>query len=193
MTRPRRRRRKPKPPSARKPDAWINQYKNIERDDIADLGDPPEATGMRGNRQIRKEYYLEMQARCFTRAEGCRRSNLLYHQPAEWARKDPEFKARWQEALEEGRKYAIQRAERTLYERAIDGWNEPVFHRGYPTGHYQRKLSNTLLIFWLKCNKPTIYGQEYGKPTDSPEESAQQIADFVRAAIDSTFPDGQGE
>ena len=69
---------------------------------------------------------------------------------------DPEFKAQWDEALEEG----LDRLEDEVVRRAVDGVDEPVFHRGEVVGHV-RKYSDTLLIFKLKGHRPERYRDNY--------------------------------
>lgn len=70
----------------------------------------------------------------------------------EWRDSDPEFKARWEEALEAG----IDAMEDEAHRRAVEGVDEPVFYQGEVCGEV-RKYSDTLLIFQLKARRPEKY------------------------------------
>lgn len=75
---------------------------------------------------------------------GCSRSGVY-----EQRNNDPEFSAAWDVALE----VAADALEAEARRRALDGVEEPVFHRGETCG-YVRKYSDTLLIFLLKGVRP---------------------------------------
>ena len=64
-------------------------------------------------------------------------------------RSDPEFAAAWAEAEDESVDYLRSEAQR----RAVEGWKEPVFHRGEVVGHIQR-YSDRLLELLLKARAP---------------------------------------
>ena len=71
-------------------------------------------------------------------------------------KKDPVFAAAWAEALEG----AIQRLEQEAFRRAVDGVEEPVFHKGVICGRI-KKYSDTLLIFLMKANRPEKYRDRF--------------------------------
>ena len=69
-----------------------------------------------------------------------------------WRDKDPDFKAKWDEAMDQ----AVDALEREARRRAQEGVEEPVYHLGKVVGHI-RKYSDTLLIFLLKGHRPQKY------------------------------------
>jgi hypothetical protein len=62
---------------------------------------------------------------------------------------DPSFRAAWDEALE----VALDDLEAEARRRAVDGWDEPVFHAGVVCGHI-RKYSDALIMFLMKAYRP---------------------------------------
>jgi hypothetical protein len=96
-----------------------------------------------------------------------------------WRKNDPEFAARWDEAMKAG----LLVLEDEMHRRAVDGVAEPVLHQGQPTyltEHYTddegnpavrtkldehgqpipmtvRKYSDTLAIFLAKAHDPEKY------------------------------------
>jgi len=74
----------------------------------------------------------------------------------DWLEKDPEYAA----AVEDARAQAVERMEREALKRAVEGWEEPVFHKGSVCGTV-RKFSDTLLIFLLKGNAPHKYRERH--------------------------------
>lgn len=70
----------------------------------------------------------------------------------EWRDTDPEFKARWEEALEAG----IDAMEDEAHRRAVEGVTKPVYYQGVVCGEVQ-EYSDTLLIFQLKARRPEKY------------------------------------
>lgn len=68
---------------------------------------------------------------------------------------DPEFAARWDEAL----KIAVDRLEAEAWRRAVDGVDEPVFQKGVQVGAI-RKYSDTLMAVLLKAHNPDKYREK---------------------------------
>ena len=62
---------------------------------------------------------------------------MHYH----WLKQDPEYATAWERA----KKAFIENLENEARRRAVDGWEEPVFHQGEMCGT-RRKFSDTLLI-----------------------------------------------
>lgn len=62
------------------------------------------------------------------------------------------FSERWDEALQEG----IDLLEHRAHERAFQGVDEPVFHKGDIVGHVT-KYSDGLTMFLLKAHRPDKY------------------------------------
>lgn len=65
---------------------------------------------------------------------------------------DPRFAKLWKDALKE----AADNLEGEAWKRAVEGWEEPVFHKGDVCGHV-RKYSDTLLVLLLKHTKRRKY------------------------------------
>lgn len=59
--------------------------------------------------------------------------------------------------------------------RAIDGYDEPVFQRGKIVG-FRRRYSDRLLIFLLEANVPEKFGR-HATPRNAPEQ--QQITVYL--------------
>lgn len=81
-------------------------------------------------------------------------------------KENPDFAAKWDEALQLGMDSLIDEAVR----RARDGTTKPVYQGGKLVG-YVKEYSDTLLIFLLKAHKPTVYRDNVditsgGKPLD---------------------------
>ena len=67
-------------------------------------------------------------------------------------REDEEFSSEWEKAAKVG----SLRLEDEARRRAVEGWAEPVWHRGEMCGTVQ-KYSDTLLIVLLKAHHPEKY------------------------------------
>jgi len=70
----------------------------------------------------------------------------------DWLESDPEYVEEFKKAEQE----AADRLEEEARRRAVEGWEEPVFHKGKVVGAV-RKYSDALLIFLLKGAKPEKY------------------------------------
>ena len=68
------------------------------------------------------------------------------------AKRDPEFKAAWEEALEEH----VELLEAEADSRAVEGVDRPVTYQGKITAHY-KEYSDVLLMFRLKALAPEKY------------------------------------
>lgn len=65
---------------------------------------------------------------------------------------DPEFEARWREALDD----AGDVVEQEIFRRGVTGYDKPVFHKGVRVATV-REYSDTLLIFLAKGLRPEKY------------------------------------
>jgi hypothetical protein len=70
----------------------------------------------------------------------------------EWREADPEFKARWDEAVDCG----VDLMEDEAHRRAVHGVTKPVYYQGEVCGDVQ-EYSDTLMIFQLKARRPEKY------------------------------------
>jgi hypothetical protein len=69
---------------------------------------------------------------------------------------EAEFREAWAEALE----VAADALEEEVRRRAVDGWDEPVFHAGEICG-YIRRYDGRLLMFLLAAIRPEKYRANY--------------------------------
>ena len=80
-------------------------------------------------------------------AAGVARSTLY-----RWRDEDPEFKARWDEAVDCG----IDLMEDEAHRRAVHGVTRDIYYKGEVCGDVQ-EYSDTLMIFQLKARRPEKY------------------------------------
>jgi len=73
--------------------------------------------------------------------------------------RDPEFRAAWDEALEE----ALDDLEAELRRRAIEGVDKPVFYGGKECGSV-KSYSDTLGMFLLKSRRGEVFAETGGRP-----------------------------
>ena len=76
-----------------------------------------------------------------------------------WLTNNPVYK----ECYEEAKKVAGELLEQEAWRRAVDGWEEPVFQKGYMVGKV-RKYDQKLLELLLRANLPEKYreNREHG-------------------------------
>lgn len=67
----------------------------------------------------------------------------------------PEFGQAWDAVVEE----AMDKAEREMYRRAVEGFDKPVYQGGAHVGTI-REYSDTLLCFMLKGRRREVYGDK---------------------------------
>lgn len=109
--------------------------------------------------------------------------------------RDPDFKAAWEDALEE----AIDVLEKEAHRRAFEGCEEPVgFYMGDHGGTFVKKYSDTLAIFLLKAHRPERFRDnlhlsgEVGRGEDPFEKySDDQIARMYEIANEGKDEGGE--
>jgi hypothetical protein len=74
----------------------------------------------------------------------------------ELSARDGGFRQRWDRARERGNALQLDEAEEAARTRSVDGWLEPIFHKGKPVGA-RRKYSDGLLTMRLKALAPEKY------------------------------------
>ena len=89
---------------------------------------------------------------------------------------DKAFKKEWEEAA----RYGALRLEDEARRRAIEGWEEPVWHKGMECGTV-RKYSDTLLIVLLKAHHPEKYAER------NKTEHSGTIATMTQEQIDAIY------
>lgn len=91
--------------------------------------------------------------------------------------KDEAFAKSWEEAA----KIGALRLEDEARRRAIDGWEEPVWHKGEMCGKVQ-KYSDTLLIVLLKAHHPDKYAERNKTEHSGSIDIAKAIEDGRKRA-----------
>lgn len=91
--------------------------------------------------------------------------------PYEWKKRNPEFAAEWQAALE----MFYDSLEDEARRRSAEGTIEPVFYRGVQTGEI-RKFSDTLLMFLLEGARPEKYRKNIKISADEAKDLDDAIA-----------------
>lgn len=69
-----------------------------------------------------------------------------------WRKDDPDFAERWNDIVDKH----MDALEAKIYERAFDGWQEPVFYQGKECGTVT-KFSDSDAQFILRANRPEKY------------------------------------
>jgi hypothetical protein len=100
----------------------------------------------------KKTAFLAAYAECGVISRACKIADIGRTTYYDWMDSDSSFVA----AFGEAHAHAVESMEAEARRRAIEGWDEPVFHEGSVCG-YKRKFSDTLLIFMLKGAKPETY------------------------------------
>ena len=97
-----------------------------------------------------------------------------------WLDSDPDYQAKFKEAFDR----ACAETEAEIRRRAIDGWDEPVWHKGEMVGTV-RKYSDTLLIFRAKRLMPDLYRENHKVDLsgDLNVNNAKQLTDEQLEAI----------
>ena len=132
-------------------------------------------------RQKARTVVLDQLAHGRTLEEAAQAAGVSRRTIFNWRRDDDEFSLQVADAVEAGTD--VFRAE--LRRRALEGWDEPVFHQGEVVGHVRRH-SDTLLIFELKRRDPTYRDNQRievtgpgGGPVEIEDRSAS-LADVAR-------------
>lgn len=106
-------------------------------------------------------------------AVGVSRGTVYYHYY-----NHEDFKEKFEEARKKCQTQASHAAFRAAYERAIEGWEEPVYQSGELVG-YKRKYSDRLLELLLRKLDRETFGDE------EPDDKDQHIRiEFVPLADD---------
>ena len=101
-------------------------------------------------------------------------------------REDEAFSAEWETAADIGAKRLEDEARR----RAVEGWQDPVWHQGQQVGTV-RKYSDTLLICLLKAHHPEKYADRQKTDTTvsgNVSMDVSVISPEIASAIGFLFP-----
>ena len=100
-------------------------------------------------------------------------------------REDEAFAAEWETAADIGAKRLEDEARR----RAVEGWQDPVWHQGQQVGTV-RKYSDTLLICLLKAHHPEKYADRQKSETvlDATVQGSVSLDPALAASISHLLP-----
>lgn len=101
---------------------------------------------------------------------SCEKAGVARSWAYELRDKDPQFAREWELAALD----AADVLEEVLTDRALSGWEEPVWHQGEQCG-VVRKYSNTLAVFLLKHANREKYGDRTELRHAGPDGGAIQI------------------
>ncbi len=91
-----------------------------------------------------------------------------------WRRRqaDEDFAAAWDDAMEEG----VDRVEQEAFRRAVEGWEQGVWHQGEQVGT-ERRYSDALLALILKGRRKSVYADrtELTGPGGGPVSAQAQV------------------
>src|SRR3989304_4313558 len=90
----------------------------------------------------KKTAMIAAYAECGIISAACKAAEFARTTHYDWLSNDEKYR----EAFEEAHQTAIESMEREARRRAIEGWDEPVFHKGAVCGTVKR-FSDVLLIF----------------------------------------------
>jgi len=98
---------------------------------------------------LRRAAFLRALAEGDTVPAACDRSRLKWSTLYAWRSREPVFREAWDAAARLGADALAARFEGALVERAVEGWDEPVFHAGEEVGT-RRRYSDPLLMFGIR-------------------------------------------
>ena len=101
---------------------------------------------------VKRAKFLSVLSECGNVTRAAEESGLNRQFLYRYKTQDEEFSAAWEEAADIGAKRLEDEARR----RAVEGWQDPVWHQGQQVGTV-RKYSDTLLICLLKAHHPEKY------------------------------------
>lgn len=102
-----------------------------------------------------KEFLAELYANGGLVVHACKKLKLERRTVYNWRNRDPVFAAQWDEVID----LCVEAAEAECRRRAVEGFDEPVYHKGEMIDKV-RKFSDTLLIFFLKAHRPDKYREQ---------------------------------
>lgn len=128
--------------------------------------------------------------------EAARTAGVPRRTAYEWREADPDFAARWDEAVEE----ALDAMEREVRRRGLEGVDKPVFYQGAVCGSV-REFSDTLLMFHLKARRPEKFRERYEVTShininhhlDTSRLSTDQLRQLDELIDAATVDDGDGQ
>ncbi len=110
-----------------------------------------------------KKKFLEAFRLCGNVTEAAAKAGIDRRQHYRWLdedKKKAEAKRSYWKAFTDAEDEAVEALEKEARRRALDGWEEPVFHLGKRVDVI-RKYSDVLLIFLLKGHRPAKYRERF--------------------------------
>lgn len=105
---------------------------------------------------IRREVFLEELGKSGNVKIASKLSGVPRRTAQEWRQTDEAFAKAWEEAVEHGEREMAEAIEESLFRRAIDGYQVPVYFKGLLVGHETRP-DTPAAIAALKALKPEKY------------------------------------
>lgn len=146
------------------------------------LEDPKEPEFMKGMKSENEFIFLRCLAVYGNIGQSCTESGLSREYVHRRKKSDPEFKARFDEAMEIGNSALEDEARR----RAHDGVPEPIFYQGVEVGTVQ-KYSDSLLITLLKANMPEKFADRTKSELTGAGGLPFQIDQNVRQVVEKAM------
>jgi hypothetical protein len=113
----------------------------------------------------RRRAFLQAVAAGRTVTEAADHAGIPWSTLYTWRDQSAAFHAAWQRARERARTAKADRLEAALFQRAIDGIDEPVFHGGERIGS-RRRYSDALLLAGLRA----LASEKPAAPTPQPAQ-----------------------
>jgi hypothetical protein len=117
---------------------------------------PPRVT-FPGIPHAKKRAFLVAYSECATVTEAAQIAGIDRKTHNNWLKADSDYKDAFETVAKEA---AGDRLEKEAWRRAVDGWEEPVFHQGRQVSTI-RKFDSTLLIFLLKGTRPEKFRDRF--------------------------------
>ena len=135
----------------------------------------------------KRAQFLSLLAECGNVTRAADEAGLSRVYLYQMRRDDEAFAAEWETAADIGAKRLEDEARR----RAVDGWQDPVWHQGQQVGTV-RKYSDTLLICLLKAHHPEKYADRQKSETnltgDMTVQGSVSLDPSLAAAISHLLP-----
>lgn len=96
--------------------------------------------------------------------------------------RDEDFAKEWAATVRTAKIAMRERLAVGSLSRAVEGWEEPVFHNGELCG-YKRRFSPTLEMFHLRAAFPKEFNIPHGDPNAGAGDSAERTAGLIRDLV----------
>ena len=116
----------------------------------------PQPTHTRPLARVWKPIFIETLRRTANVSQAARAADIDRAVAYRARTRSPTFAATWAEAIEE----AVDTLHAIAWQRAADGWLEPVFQGGREVGVI-RRFDNNLLTTLLKAHRPEMFRDNY--------------------------------